>query len=47
MKIDKQTHKVFISDDEIILNNKEYRLLCYLTSNKNIVLSREQILSHI
>lgn len=45
--INKQTHKVFVYDDEIYLNNKEYRLLCYLATNKNIVLDREKILSHI
>lgn len=47
LKIDRLAHKVFLDEDEIVLNNKEYRLLTYLTSNQNLVLEREQILTNI
>lgn len=36
-----------MDEDEIVLINKEYRLLTYLTSNQNLVLEREQILTNI
>ena len=32
---------------ECVLTNKEYQLLLYLMENKNIVLTRDQILEHI
>lgn len=47
LSIDRSSHKVFVGEDEIVLNNKEYRLLIYLTSNANLVLEREQILTNI
>ena len=47
LKIDQKAHKVFVEGEEIYLNNKEYRLLCYLTINEEVVLGREKILSHL
>ena len=40
-------HKVFVNDEEIALNNKEYQLLDLLIHNEKIVLSRETILDRI
>ena len=40
-------HKVFVFEEEIVLNNKEYQLLLYLIHNKNLVLERETILSRV
>lgn len=47
ISIDKNTCKVYKHGNEIILSRQEYRLLLYLVENKNHVLSKEQILSHI
>lgn len=38
------SQKVFIGKDEILLTPKEYTLLRCLMQNKNMVLSREQLL---
>lgn len=45
--IDKSLCKVFKNQEEISLSKLEYRLLLFLVENKNHVLSKEQILSHI
>lgn len=45
--LDKNSRTVFVSGNEIILSNKMFQLLALLMENKNIVLSREQILSKI
>lgn len=45
--LDKNTCKAYKNGDEILLSKLEYRLLIYLMENKNHVLSKEQILSHI
>lgn len=45
--VDKSTCKVYKNDNEILLSKQEYKLLIYLVENKNHVLSKEQILSHI
>lgn len=45
--VDKSTCKVYKNDNEILLSKQEYKLLIYLIENKNHVLSKEQILSHI
>ncbi len=47
ISIDKKACKVYKNGDEIILGRQEYRLLLYLTENRNHVLSKEQILSYI
>lgn len=38
------SHKVFVDKTEVQLTPKEYALLLYLIKNKNMVLSREQLL---
>jgi two-component system response regulator CssR len=42
--IDQAQRLVFYNDTEITLSNKEFELIIYLSENKNIALSREQIL---
>lgn len=45
--IDLDAHEVFVEEKLINLTPKEYELLIYLVENKNIVLTREQLLSNI
>ena len=45
--IDYKAHNVKIGDNKLKLTPKEYELLCYFVKNKNIALSREQLLSKI
>lgn len=45
--VDFQGHVVTINDKEIKLTPKEYELLVYFINNKNIAISREQLLSKI
>jgi len=47
IKIDDLAHEVYIDDEIIVLTPKEYDLLKYLIENKNIALSRENLLSSI
>ncbi len=47
MKIDTAQRLVTINDEQIELTKKEYELLLYLVKNKNIVLTREQILNQV
>ena len=47
LKIDTLGHNVYVDDKKINLTNKEYELLLYLIKNKNIVLTREQILNNV
>jgi DNA-binding response OmpR family regulator len=47
LRIDHGAHRVHIDDTEIILTNKEYELLYFLASNKEMVFSREQIYDKI
>ena len=47
LKIDILGHNVYVDDKKINLTNKEYELLLYLIKNKNIVLTREQILNNV
>ncbi|WP_315068180.1 response regulator transcription factor [uncultured Clostridium sp.] len=47
IKINQETHKVTIGDEEIKLNPKEYSLLNFLIKNTNKVLTREQILDKV
>jgi len=46
-KVSKNQRSVFWGDREISLTRYEFELLMYFTSNKNIVLSREQILEKV
>ena len=47
MVIDTDKRMVKIKDETIDLTKKEYELLVYLVQNKNIVLTREQILNQV
>mgnify|MGYP003297688435 CR=1 FL=1 len=45
--IDDKAHDVFLEDNKLYLTPKEYDLLKYFVSNKNIALSREQLLTNV
>lgn len=45
--IDDKAHDVFLGDEKLYLTPKEYDLLKYFVSNKNIALSREQLLTNV
>lgn len=47
LKIDDDAREVSIKDKTITLTLKEYELLKYLIENKNIAISREQLLTNI
>lgn len=45
--IDSFKHKVFLDGEEILFSPKEFVLLTYMSKNKGLVLTREQILSAV
>ncbi|MDM8534443.1 response regulator transcription factor [Clostridiaceae bacterium HSG29] len=45
--LDSMAHKFYIENEEVILTPIEYDLLIYLLKNKNIALTREQILNSV
>ncbi len=47
LKIDLSMHSVYYKENKIELTKREYELLVYLVRNKNIVISREQILNKV
>lgn len=47
LKIDISRRTVYFDDNEIELTKREFELLVYLVKNKNIVISREQILNQV
>jgi len=47
LKIIKDSRQVFINDIEIILAQKEFELLLYMSENPNIVISRESLFERI
>ena len=47
LTINDLAHEVRVDDKKINLTPKEYDLLKYLVTNKNIALSREQLLTNI
>ena len=47
LKVDKVGHSVSINNKEVTLTPKEYNLLLCFIENKNIALSREQLLSKV
>lgn len=47
LEIDVQAHEVYIDKTSVFLTPKEYDLLIYLIENKNIALSRENLLTNI
>jgi DNA-binding response OmpR family regulator len=42
-----KSHSVHYGDEELQLTKKEYELLEYMLRNKNVVLSRDQLLNHV
>ncbi|MPN29323.1 Response regulator ArlR [bioreactor metagenome] len=47
LEIDTEKRLVTVGGDVVELTKKEYELLLYLVQNKNIVLTREQILNEV
>ncbi|MDO5037109.1 MAG: response regulator transcription factor [Tissierellia bacterium] len=47
VRIDNQRRQVLVEGQEINLTYKEFELLLYLFQNKNIVLNRDKIMSHV
>lgn len=47
LKLNITSHSAHYKEDELSLTKKEYELLEYLMRNKNIVLSREQLLNNV
>lgn len=47
LKVNQIKHKVYVDEEEIILTFKEFELLCYLLDNKDVVLTRDKILTKI
>lgn len=47
LTLDILKHKAFVGENEIVLSGKDFELLRYLMENKNIVISREKILSRV
>jgi len=45
--IDEESHRVMVGDEDINLSPTEFSLLIYFLKNKNIVLTRDQILTKI
>lgn len=45
--IDDKAHDVLVDEEKIYLTPKEYELLKYFVTNKNIALSREQLLTNV
>jgi DNA-binding response OmpR family regulator len=42
-----QSHSAFYGEEELVLTKKEYELLEYMMRNKNIALTREQLLNNV
>jgi DNA-binding response OmpR family regulator len=47
IRIDPNAHTVKVEGKEVVLTPREYELLLYLAQNKNIALSRQQILTAV
>ena len=47
VSIDTKARKVYLSNKEIALNNKEFVLLVTLIKNKNTVMTREKLLNEV
>lgn len=47
IELNKVAHIVKVNDREVELSFKEFELLVYFMENKNIALSREQILNNV
>jgi DNA-binding response OmpR family regulator len=47
LRINPDTHQVFVNDKEIVVANKEYELLYFLACNKKMIFSKEQLYNKI
>lgn len=47
LKLNLTSHSAFYKDEELTLTKKEYELLEHLIRNKNMVLTREQLLNNV
>ena len=47
LKIDEDARQVWVDEQEVFCNRKEFDLLYYLSRNENISLSRDQILENV
>lgn len=47
VRINTESHKVYVDDEKVELTPKEYELLLYLFQNQKIVISRAQIMQHV
>lgn len=47
LKVNPSKHRVTVNDKEITLTYKEFELLCFLLENRDVVLTRDKILSRI
>lgn len=47
LTIEKDSHKVFVSGEEVKFTDKEYQLLLFLAENPNIVFSKEHLFDRI
>lgn len=47
LKLNLSSHSAYYGEDEILLTKKEYELLEYLMRNKNIAVTREQLLNNV
>lgn len=45
--IETKSRNVFVKSEKIMLTNKEYELLKYLITNKNIVISRQELMNKV
>ncbi|MDO5155411.1 MAG: response regulator transcription factor [Eubacteriales bacterium] len=43
--VDYEMRKIYVDEEEVLLNNKEFQLLEHLIQNQGVVLSREKILN--
>jgi len=47
LTVNPKKHTVFVAGQEVVLTRKEFDMLCYLIRNRNIVLTRDQLLNQI
>lgn len=47
IRLNKETHRVYVNDVEVELRNKEYELLKFFMENKDIVFGREELYEKI
>lgn len=47
LKIDYDTKRVYVEDNEIKLQTLEYKLLCYLIGRKNCIVSKEELFQKV